>query len=220
MKAMILAAGRGERLRPLTDELPKPLVEVDGKAIIVHLIEALARAGHADIVINHAWLGEKIEAAIGSGERFGARVRYSPEPEGALETGGGIVNALPLLGRQPFIAVNGDILTDYPFADLPADPEGLAHLVLIENPEHNPGGDFAMENGRLRNAGQPRFTFSGIGVYRPELFDGLVSGRFPLTPVLRAAADEGRLDGELYRGRWRDIGDAARLEAARRESFR
>lgn len=217
MKAMLLAAGRGERLRPITDDEPKPLLEVGGKPLIVHLIEALVDAGHADIVINHAWLGAKIEAAIGCGAQFDARVRYSPEPEGALETGGGIFNALPLLGDAPFIAVNADILTDFPLERLPADPDGLAHLVLVGNPDHNPSGDFALDAGRIRNQGATRHTFSGIGVYRPSLFDGRSPGRFSLTPLLRAAADDDRLSGELYSGMWHDTGSAERLRAARRD---
>jgi len=217
MKAMLLAAGRGERLRPITDAQPKPLMEVGGKALIVHLIEALVRAGHADMVINHAWLGAQVEAAIGSGEQFGARVHYSPEPDGALETGGGILNALSLLGDQPFIAINADILTDYPLKQLPFDPNGLAHLVLVSNPDHNPSGDFALDAGRVRNQGDTRYTFSGIGVYRPALFGGRSLGRFSLTPVLRAAADDDQVSGEHYSGNWRDTGSADRLQAARED---
>lgn len=217
MKAMLLAAGRGERLRPITDETPKPLLEVGGKALIVHLIEALVSAGHSDIVINHAWLGAQIEAAVGNAAQFNARVRYSPEPGGALETGGGILNALPLLGEAPFIAINADILTDYPLARLPADPAGLAHLVLVNNPDHNPGGDFSLGAGRVRNQGATKYTFSGIGVYRPSLFEDHAPGCFSLTPLLRAAADNGQVSGELYAGIWRDTGSAARLDAARRD---
>lgn len=217
MKAMLLAAGRGERLRPITDDTPKPLLEVGGKPLIVHLIEALVTAGHRDIVINHAWLGEKIEAAVGAGARFDARIRYSAESAGALETGGGILKALPLLGDGPFIAVNADIITDFPMHRLPVEFDGLAHLVLVRNPDHNPAGDFALTQDRVRNRGDARYTFSGIGVYRPSLFDGRSPGRFSLTPLLRAAADEDRVSGELYSGRWRDTGSADRLEAARAE---
>ncbi|HEY5700562.1 MAG TPA: nucleotidyltransferase family protein, partial [Gammaproteobacteria bacterium] len=178
---MLLAAGRGERLRPITDNIPKALVKVGGKALIVRLIDALVGAGHADIVINHAWLGGQIEAAIGTGEQLGARVRYSPEPEGALETGGGILNALGLLGNEPFIGVNADIVTDFPFQRLPDNPDGAAHLILVDNPDHNTEGDFALDNDRVRNQGRVRFTFSGIGVYRPQLFESQSAGRFSLT---------------------------------------
>lgn len=213
---MLLAAGRGERLRPLTDRLPKPLMEAGGKALIVHLIEALVEAGHDDIVINHAWLGEAIMSALGDGSGFGARLRYSPEPDEALETGGGILNALPLLGDSPFIAVSADIYTDFPFARLPGDPEGLVHLVLVDNPPHNAAGDFAVEDGWLRNEGGRRLTFSGIGVYRPELFQGRRPGRFPLAPLLREAASSRRATAEHFRGEWWDVGSVERLQALRR----
>jgi len=212
---MLLAAGRGERLRPLTDRAPKPLLEAGGKALIVHLIEALAKAGHDDIVINLAWLGEAIRAALGDGSRFGARLRYSPEPDEALETGGGILKALPLLGDAPFAVVSADIYTDFPFARLPRKPQGLVHLVLVDNPPHNAAGDFAIENGRLRNEGEQRFTFSGIGVYRPALFQGRPPGRFPLAPLLREAASAERATAEHYDGAWWDVGSLERLEALR-----
>lgn len=213
---MLLAAGRGERLRPLTDRIPKPLIEVRGKALIVRLVEALVRAGHDDLVVNLAWLGEAIETALGDGRRFGARVQYSPEPDDALETGGGILNALPLLGDDPFLAVSADIYTDFAFARLPEEPEGLAHLVLVENPHHNPGGDFAIDAGRLRNEGGQKLTFSGIGVYRPELFDDRSPGRFPLAPLLRRAASDNRASAEHYTGEWWDVGSMERLEALRK----
>ena len=212
---MLLAAGRGERLRPLTDRAPKPLLEAGGKALIVHLIEALAKAGHDDIVINLAWLGEAIKTALGDGSRFGARLRYSPEPDEALETGGGILKALPLLGDAPFAVVSADIYTDFPFARLPRKPQGLVHLVLVDNPPHNAAGDFAIENGRLRNEGEQRFTFSGIGVYRPALFQGRPPGRFPLAPLLREAASAERATAEHYDGAWWDVGSLERLEALR-----
>ena len=212
---MLLAAGRGERLRPLTDRAPKPLLEAGGKALIVHLIEALAKAGHDDIVINLAWLGEAIRATLGDGSRFGARLRYSPEPDEALETGGGILKALPLLGDAPFAVVSADIYTDFPFARLPRKPQGLVHLVLVDNPPHNAAGDFAIENGRLRNEGEQRFTFAGIGVYRPALFQGRPPGRFPLAPLLREAASAERATAEHYDGAWWDVGSLERLEALR-----
>lgn len=213
---MLLAAGRGERLRPLTDRIPKPLIEAGGKALIVHLIEALAKAGHDDIVINLAWLGEVIKTTLGDGSRLGARLRYSPEPDDALETGGGILNALPLLGEAPFVVVSADIYTDFPFARLPETPQGLAHLVLVDNPPHNSAGDFAIENGRLRNEGHRRLTFSGIGVYRPELFNGRPPGRFPLAPLLREAASRDRATAEHFRGAWWDVGSLKRLGALRK----
>ena len=215
MKAMLLAAGRGERLRPLTDKMPKPLIEVGGRPLIVHLIEALAEAGHAEVVINVAWLGQSLIDALGDGRRFGARIEYSREPEDALETGGGILNALPLLGEAPFLAVSADIYTDFPFASLPSDPEGLAHLVLVDNPPHNPGGDFAVDDGKLRDDGEEKLTFSGIGVYRPELFKDHSPGRFPLAPLLRGAAANGQATAEHYRGEWQDVGSIERLEALR-----
>jgi MurNAc alpha-1-phosphate uridylyltransferase len=212
MKAMILAAGRGERMRPLTDHLPKPLLQVGGKALIAHLIERLVAGGFQDIVINHAYLGAKIEAALKDGSQFGARLRYSPEPAGALETGGGIRNALPLLHDGPFLVVNGDIWTDYPFQQLVRDPPGLAHLVLVTNPLHHGRGDFALQEGQVTNAGSPRLTFSGIGLYRPELFDGHSPGRFSLAPLLRQAAESGLVSGEHFRGEWLDIGTPERLQ--------
>lgn len=217
MRAMLLAAGRGERLRPLTDNMPKPLVEAGGKPLIVHLIEALVAAGHGDIVINHSWLGGRIEAALGDGRRFGARLRYSAESGGALETGGGIHNALPLLGDAPFVAVSADIFTDFPFDRLPREPAGLVHLVLVDNPPHNDAGDFAIAGEKLLSRGEPQLTFSGIGVYRPELFETLDPGRFPLAPLLRRAADAGRATAEHYRGEWWDVGSIERLEALRKK---
>lgn len=215
MKAMLLAAGRGERLRPLSDRVPKPLIEVGGKALIVHLIEALVTAGHDDIVINLCWLGDAIKTALADGSRYGARLSYSPEPDNALETGGGILNALPLLGDAPFLAISADIYTDFSFASLAKEPEGLAHLVLVDNPPHNSGGDFAIDNGRLRNRGDRRLTFSGIGVYRPQLFQGRLPGRFPLAPLLREVASDDRATAERFGGVWWDLGSIERLEALR-----
>jgi len=217
MKAMILAAGRGERMRPLTDHTPKPLLQVGGKALIEHLIEALASAGFRELVINHAHLGERIEAALGNGARYGVQIDWSRELDGALETGGGIHQALPLLGDAPFLAVNSDIWTDYPFAHLQREPDGLAHLVLIDNPPHHPQGDFALQNGRVRPEGENQLTFSGIGLYRPELFQGCQPGKFPLAPLLRAAMQRGVVSGEHYRGVWLDIGTPERLAALDRD---
>jgi MurNAc alpha-1-phosphate uridylyltransferase len=211
MKAMVLAAGRGERLRPLTDRTPKPLLEVRGQPLIAWHLQALARAGVREAVINLSWLGAQLRAALGAGERFGLRISYSEEPEGALEVGGGIFHALPLLGGEPFLVVNGDTWTDLDFARLAIGPHALAHLVLVPNPEHHPQGDFALRDGAVAATGEPRLTYSGIGVFRPELFAGCSPGRFPLLPLLRAAIAAQRLSGERYDGRWTDVGTAARL---------
>jgi len=216
MKAMILAAGRGERMRPLTEALPKPLLAVGGKALIVYHLEALARAGLRDIVINLAWQGAKIRAALGDGGAFGVRIAYSDEGEVAYETGGGIARALPLLGPAPFVVVNGDVWTDFDFRQLAIDKGADAHLVLVPNPPQHPRGDFSLAGhtvGEDDGPGAARFTYSGIGVYRPELFAGCAPGRFPLLPLLRRALAAGRLHGQAYRGAWHDIGTPERLAA-------
>jgi MurNAc alpha-1-phosphate uridylyltransferase len=212
MKAMILAAGRGERMRPLTDSVPKPLLEAGGRCLIEYHLRALARGGITDVVVNHAHLGAQIEARLGDGARYGVRIDYSPEGETGLETGGGIFHALPLFGAAPFIVVNADIWTDYPFARLPRAPEAAAHLVLVPNPAHHPEGDFTLADSRVGNAAAPRHTYSGIGVYRREFFAGCAPGVFPLAPLLRAAADRGAVSGELYTGGWMDIGTPQRLQ--------
>lgn len=212
MKAMILAAGRGERMRPLTDHTPKPLLPAGGRPLIEHTLAALVRAGYTEIIVNTAHLGEQIQRHLGDGENFGARISYSPEGE-ALETGGGIRQALPLLGAGPFLVVNGDIATDFPFGRLRERPEGLAHLVLVPNPPHHAAGDFGLAGEQVLATAAERYTFSGIGVYRPELFAERPPGRFPLAPLLRAAMAEGRVSGELYRGLWMDIGTVERLAA-------
>ena len=218
MRAMILAAGRGERMRPLTDTTPKPLLKVHGKALIEWIIEDLAAAGVRDLVINHSHLGAAIEACLGSGERYGARIAYSHEPQ-ALETAGGIANALDLLGTEPFLAVNGDIYTAYRYAPLierfrACDARVQAHLVLVDNPPHNPRGDFRLDGARVLNDETPRLTFSGIAAYRPSLFTGIArSQKSRLEPLLRAAADAGRLSGEHFRGDWHDVGTPERLRA-------
>ncbi len=213
MKAMILAAGRGERMRPLTDHTPKPLLPVAGKPLIVHHLEALRAAGIHELVINTGHLGEQLPAALGDGRAWGVHILYSPEPPQALETGGGIFQALPLLGSEPFLVVNGDVWSDCPFARLPTAPAGLAHLVLVDNPPHHPEGDFAlMANGEVReSSGQPQLTYSGISVLRPELFGDCAPGRFPLGPLLRRAMAAGQISGEHYGGGWRDIGTPQRL---------
>ncbi|MCB1766218.1 MAG: nucleotidyltransferase family protein [Candidatus Competibacteraceae bacterium] len=212
MKAMILAAGRGERMRPLTDHTPKPLLPVAGRPLIVHHLERLQVAGIVEVVINTGHLGEQLPAALGSGSAWGLNIAWSPEPPGALETGGGIFQALPLLGQESFIVINGDIWTDYPFTQLLDTPNGLAHLVLVDNPQHHIGGDFALlENRRVMEQPSPRLTFSGISVLRPGLFKDCQPGRFPLGPLLRRAITMGQVSGEHYRGGWRDIGSPERL---------
>ena len=219
MKAMILAAGRGVRMRPLTDTTPKSLLAAGGKPLIAWQLEKLARAGFTEAVINHAHLGHMIEAALGDGSRFGIAIRYSPESE-ALETAGGIAHALPLLGAQPFLVINADIHTDYDFSALArADLQrGPPHLVLVDNPPQHPRGDFALEAGRVREASGQQLTFSGIGVYAPRLFAGIPPGaKAPLAPLLRKAMAADRVSGEHYRGRWHDIGTAERLQALEAE---
>ena len=216
MRAMILAAGRGERMRPLTDRVPKPLLQVGGKPLIVHLIDGLKRGGITDLVINVAYLAPLIESHLGDGTALGVRIAYSREPDGPLETGGGIHQALPLLS-DPFIVVNGDIWTDYPFARLPRDISGKAHLVLVDNRAHHPAGDFALVGDRVTADGATRLTYSGIGVYRSALFAHSVAGRFPLAPLLRTAMAGLEVSGEHYRGGWEDIGTPERLSALDRE---
>lgn len=212
MRAMILAAGRGERMRPLTDHTPKPLLPVAGKPLIVHHLEALRSAGFGEIVINTGHLGDRLPAALGDGRAWDVRIAYSPEPPDALETGGGIFQALPLLGPEPFLVVNGDVWTDYPFKRLPATISGLAHLVLVDNPPHHPEGDFSLTGaGRVETAPTRRLTFSGLSVLHPELFAGCEPGRFPLGPLLRRAMTTRQVTGEHYAGLWRDIGTPQRL---------
>jgi MurNAc alpha-1-phosphate uridylyltransferase len=209
---MILAAGRGERMRPLTDEVPKPLLAVGGRPLIVWQVERLAQAGIRDLVINHAHLGWMIEDALGDGGAWGVRIRYSAEGEGgALETGGGIFRALPLLDGRPFLVVNGDVWSDIDYTRLALGAGDLAQLVMVDNPPHHPAGDFRLENGRLSDAGGPRLTFSGVGVYHPALFDGCLPGAFPLAPLLRAAMHEGRVGGQHHTGQWVDVGTPQRL---------
>ena len=208
---MLLAAGRGERMRPLTDDVPKPLLTVGGKPLIVHLVEALVAEGFREFVINHAWHGTMIEQRLGDGREFGATIAYSAEGGQALETGGGIRHALDLLGSDPFVAVNADIWTDFPFSNLPDALETLAHLVLVDNPAHHPEGDFTLAGTRVGDGEDHRLTFSGIGVYRPELFAELSEGCFPLAPILFECCREGRLSGMHYAGEWWDVGTPERL---------
>lgn len=214
MDALILAAGRGERMRPLTDQCPKPLLPAGGKPLIQYHVERLAAAGFGAVVINHARMGEQIEALLGDGRRFGIPIRYSAEGDTPLETGGGIRQALPLIRGEEFLVVNADIHTDFPFGSRALPEPDLAHLVLVENPAHHPEGDFSLHNGRIGTGAAPgRHTFSGIGIYRRALFAESPAGAFPLAPLLYKAADAGRISGELYRGAWTDVGTPARLQA-------
>lgn len=215
MRAMILAAGRGERLRPLTDSTPKPLIDVGGRALIEHHLRKLAQAGFREVVINLSHLGDMIREALGDGSDWGLNIHYSPEPPDALGTGGGIRQALPLLGDAPFAVINSDILTGYPLARLRALKCDHAHLVLVPNPDHNPEGDFALQGGHVAEDGQPRYTFSGISVYHPRFFETAPEGKFPVAPMLYSAAAVQQVTGELYRGEWHDIGTPARLETIR-----
>ena len=210
---MVLAAGRGERMRPLTDQVPKPLLTVGGKPLIVYHLEKLSRLGVKQVVINLAWLGGQIRAALGDGARWGLQIHYSDEGEQALETGGGIYQALPLLGAQPFLVVNADVFTEFDFGAIRIAPEALAQLVLVANPMHHPRGDFALVNGRVQEQGGARWTYSGIGLYRPELFAGCSPGKFPLLPLLRRAIAGGRLHGQVFDGNWSDVGSVERLAA-------
>ena len=223
MKALILAAGLGERMRPLTNITPKPLLPVAGKPLVEWHLEKLAACGVTDAVVNTSWLADRFEPALGDGSRWGLRLNYAYEGATPLETGGALLNALPLLGDAPFIAVNGDIWTDFDFARLPHEPDGDAHLVLVDNPTHNSAGDFSLDaDGRVDST--QALTFAGIGVYRPALLAGwrdvigqapgadATPPRFKLAPLLRAAMAEGRVRGEHHRGRWTDVGTPARLD--------
>ena len=210
MIAMILAAGRGERMRPLTDTVPKPLLEVAGKPLIVHQIEALGLAGIERVVINTGRLGDQIQSHLGTGESLGVSILYSEEGDEPLETAGGIVKALPLLGNQPFIVTNADIYSDFDYQGLPEQLDSHAHLVLVDNPPHNPDGDFALMNGRLENEGSQRLTYSGIGVYSPHFFKDCAHGKLPLAPLLRQSAQENKLSGQYFTGYWSDIGTPER----------
>jgi MurNAc alpha-1-phosphate uridylyltransferase len=225
MKALIFAAGLGERMRPLTLTTPKPLLEAGGKPLIAWHLEKLAAIGVEDVVVNTSWLARKFATTLGDGARWGLRLHYLHEGDTPLETGGGMWNALDELsaGGAPFIAVNGDIWTDYDFARLPRDPDGLAHLVLVDNPSHNEAGDFALDGAFVRSEGVPRYTFSGIGLYRRDLFAdwrGIVGDtagaaetppRFKLAPLLRAAMRAEKVTGEHHRGAWTDVGTPERL---------
>lgn len=203
-------------MRPLSDHLPKPLLEVRGRALIEHVIDRLRNAGIRDLVINHAWLGAHIVEHLGDGARLGVRIAYSPEPPDALETGGGILNALPLLGDDPFIVCNADVWCDFDFRRLHLSGTDLCHLVLVPNPPQHPRGDFHLDGGRVLANGEPRLTFAGIGLYRSELFHDRSPGRFPLPPLLTAAMAQGRVSGQSHLGDWDDVGTPERLDALRR----
>lgn len=214
MRALILAAGRGERMRPLTIDMPKPLLSAGGKPLIDWHIEALARAGITELVVNLSWQGEKLRAYLGDGSRYGVSLQFSAEGPEPLETGGGIHHALRLLGPAPFWVVNGDISCDFAFAPRELPGDALAHLVLVPNPEHHPGGDFVLRDGRIAGADtaeSARLTFAGISILTPDLFRAAQPGRFPLAPLLRAAAGHGQVRGEFYGGRWTDVGTPERL---------
>lgn len=217
MKAMILSAGRGERLRPLTDIIPKPLVPVNGKPLIVYHLEKLAKNGFKEVIINTAYLGEKIQEALGDGEKFGLKIIYSLEKDNVLETGGGIYHALPLLGNAPFITINSDIFTDFNFADLasiklPANI--IAHLILAPNSKYHPNGDFSLDSGNslISNNSPKPYTATGITLYHPEFFEGLQAGKYSVTPLWRQYADQGKISGSVFHGIWHDVGTLEKLK--------
>jgi MurNAc alpha-1-phosphate uridylyltransferase len=210
---MVLAAGRGERMRPLTDQLPKPLLTVRGKPLIVYHLEKLSRLGVQEVVINLAWLGDLIREALKDGSQWNLRIRYSDEGGQALETGGGIFHALPWLGAEPFIVVNADVFSDFDFGALQIAPDALAHLVLVPNPPQHPQGDFVLQGARVRTEGGPRWTYSGFGLFRPELFAGCAAGKFPLLPLFQRAIAAERLHAQVHAGLWSDVGTVERLAA-------
>lgn len=214
MRAMILAAGRGERLRPLTDRVPKPLLEVGGKPIIIGIIERLRAAGIARLVINLGWLGAQVRERLGDGKVLGVSISYSDEGEETLETAGGIVKALPLLGKKPFWVVNSDVVCDYPFPERTLADGDLAHFVMVDNPMHAPRGDFVLDHGRVHIAGPGRLTYSGIGLYHPRFFAGEHAVRKALLPLMQRAIVANKVSGEHYRGRWIDVGTRERLAEA------
>ncbi|MGI9330401.1 MAG: N-acetylmuramate alpha-1-phosphate uridylyltransferase MurU [Gammaproteobacteria bacterium] len=211
MKAMILAAGRGERMRPLTDERPKTLLEAGNRALLDYPLSALAAGGIEQVVINLAWQGQKIRDFVGDGSRWGLDVEFSDEGSAALETGGGIRQALPLLGSEAFWLVNADVFTDYVFRSASLAPGALAHLVLVPNPTHNPQGDFCLVDGRISTGSGPRLTYSGLAIIDPALLQACAPGRFPLAPLLIAAAEQGAITGERFDGSWTDVGTPQRL---------
>jgi len=216
MIAMILAAGRGERLRPITDTMPKPLVEVRGQRLIERHLASIKSAGIDTVVINLGWLGEKVVERIGSGSSYGIDVVYSPEDDNVLGTGGGIHRALPMLGSEPFLVINADIFTDMPMSIDPLGSADVGHLVLVPTPAYKSTGDFDLVETRVRNGTDPQFTFSGVAVYRPEFFADCAPGKFSIVPMLRVAADTGSLRGSIYSGTWEDVGTTGRLAGLNR----
>ncbi|QIZ77820.1 N-acetylmuramate alpha-1-phosphate uridylyltransferase MurU [Ferrimonas lipolytica] len=212
MKAMILAAGRGERMRPLTDSTPKPLIPLLGKPLIEYHLENLALAGFTEIVINLGHLGEQIPQALGDGSRWGLSIAYSDEQGMPLETGGGLLKALPLLGQQPFLLINGDVYCPYPWQQVTLPVGKVAHLLMVANPEHNPSGDFSLDNGLLSQHGEAKLTYSGCAIIDPQLLAGSQPGRFPLAPLLRAAMEQGQVSGHRITQPWCDVGTVARLQ--------
>ncbi len=213
MRAMILAAGRGERLQPLTDEIPKPLIEVGGRTLLERHLDNVRSAGIKTVVINLGWLGDMIVERVGSGTQYGLEVVYSQEGDDILETGGGIHKALPMLGSQPFLVVNADIYTDMPVPEISLEDSCLGHLVMVPTPDYRECGDFNIDGGLIRNDANATYTFSGVAIYRPEFFAGCEAGRFSIAPMLREAADRGQLSASLYEGLWADAGTPDRLEA-------
>jgi N-acetyl-alpha-D-muramate 1-phosphate uridylyltransferase len=213
MKAMVLAAGRGERMRPLSDRAPKPLLLAGGKPLIGHMLAGLARAGIRDVVINLSWLGERIRSGLGDGTEYGVQISYTEEGPVPLETGGGIVNALPLLGGDPFIVVSGDIWTDFDFRSLQLAPGADGQVVLVANPAHHPRGDFALEGDRVVASDSNRLTYANMGLFRREMFYGCQAVRFPLVEVLNRSIAARRLHGRIHRGEWMNIGTPEQLAA-------
>jgi len=216
MRVMILAAGLGTRMGPLTDNTPKALLRVAGKPLLQFHLESLARGGFREVVINHARLGAQIEATFGSGASYGLTIRYSAEGAEPLETAGGIRRALPLLGNAPFLVLNADVWTDFEFAYLSSRTPAAAHIVLVPNPDHHARGDFALAGMQVNDSGTDRLTYSGIGVFNPQLFHRLAPERAPLAPLLRAAIGDGKVTGEFYPGRWFDVGTPERLDRVER----
>ncbi len=217
MKAMILAAGKGERMRPLTDDTPKPLLKVAGLSLIVRQVQALATAGISELVINTGIMGEQIHEQLGNGERYGVTIQYSVENGNPLETAGGIIKALPLLDSDTFIVTNADVVTDFDYTELRLDADKTAHLVLVENPKHHPEGDFGLKNGLIHYNTEKKYTFSGIGIYHRHFFDGYIEGVRPLAPLIRQASKSDQVSGELFQGYWNDVGTQDRLEKANRD---
>lgn len=211
MRAMILAAGKGERMRPLTDKTPKPLLVVDGRPLLMHHLQALSMAGIKQVVINTWYLADQIKAALNNSENFGLQITCIHEPE-LLNTGGGIVNALPFLGAEPFLVISADVLSDFPLQNLPKNPDGLAHLIMVDNPDYHREGDFGLEHGIISRQAIKKLTYANIGVFRPEFFVSAPQGAFPLGVLLREHIANNLISGEYYAGNWHNIGTPQDLE--------